>query len=103
MVLILRTSLQRKKSQQHVVLYTVMSLHWYFKFWAFTFWTCRPKLSVEWHWLQIFLSQIFLYFGQFYLYSKQACSKMLANWTAITDTYTFNGFARNAKHGCDSW
>jgi len=42
-------------------------------------------------------------FGQFYLYSRQACSKRLANWTAITDTSTLNGFARNAKHGFDSW
>ena len=55
-----------------------MSLHWYVKFWAFTFWTCRPKLSVEWHWLQICLSQIFLYFGQFYLYSKQACKQIVS-------------------------
>ena len=78
-------------------------IHWYFKFWVFTFWTCRPNLSVEWHWLQIFLSQIFLHFGQFYLYSRQACSKWLASWTAIIDTLTLNGFAMNAMHGFDSW
>ena len=61
--------------------------------------TCRQKLSVEWHWLKCVLSQIFLHFGQFYLYSRQACNKRLANWTAIIDTLTWNGFTRNTKHG----
>ena len=65
--------------------------------------TCRQKLSVEWHWLKFVLSQIFLHFGQFYFYSRQACNKRLAIWKAITDTLTLNGFTRNAKHGFNSW
>jgi len=52
---------------------------------------------------KVFLSQIFLHFGQFYLYSIQVCSKRLANWTANTNTLTLNGFARSAKHSFDSW
>jgi len=28
--------------------------------------TCRSKVSVKWHWLKIFLIQIFLHFGQFF-------------------------------------
>jgi len=44
-----------------------------------------------------------LHFGQFYLYSRQVCNKRLANWTAITDTLALNGFARNARHGFNSW
>ena len=60
------------------------------------FGTCRQKLSV-------FSTQIFLYFGQFYFYTRQVCSKRLANWTTITDTLTLNGFTRNAKHGFNSW
>ena len=65
--------------------------------------TCRQKLSVKWHWLKFYLSQIFLHFGQFYFYSRQVCNKQLANWTAITDTLTLNGFTRNEKHGFNSW
>jgi len=43
---------------------------------------------------KVFFNQIFLHFGQFYLYSRQVCNKRLANWTAITvtDTLTFNVF-----------
>jgi len=62
-------------------------------------WTCRPKLSVEWHWLKFVLSQIFLHFGQFYLCSRLVCNQRLANWTAITETLILNEFTRNAKHG----
>jgi len=58
--------------------------------------TCRQKLSV-------FSTQIFLHFDQFYFYSRQVCNKRLANWAAITDTLTLNGFTRNAKHGFNSW
>jgi len=64
--------------------------------------TCRQKLSVEWHWL-VFLTQILLHFGQLFFYSRQVCNKRLANWPAITDTLTLNGFTRNAKHGFNSW
>jgi len=56
--------------------------------------------SVEWHCLKFVLSQIFLHFGQFYFYSRQACYKRLANWT---DILTLNRFTRNAKHGFNSW
>jgi len=87
------------------VLYTEMSwvVHWYFKVWVLTFWNLSQKLSVEWHWLMFAVSQIFLHFGQFYFYSRQACNKRLANWTAIADTLTWNGFKRNAKPGFNSW
>ena len=65
--------------------------------------TCRQKLSVEWYWRKFFFDPIFLHFGQFFLYSRQVCNKRLANWTAITDTSTLNGIARNAKHGFNFW
>ena len=62
--------------------------------------TCRQKLSVQWQWLKFYLSKMFLHtFGQFYFYRRQVCNKRLANWTAITETLTLNGFTRNAKHG----
>jgi len=63
------------------------------------FGTCRQKLSVQWQWLKFCLSKIFLHFGQFCFYRKQLCNKLLANWTAITETLSLNGFTRNTKHG----
>jgi len=102
--LILRTSLQRKKITticcpiHRNELYTG-SLNSVYSLSG----TCPQKLSVEWHYLKFFLTQIFLHFGQFYFYSRQVCNKGLANWTAITDTLTLNGFTRNAKHGFNSW
>jgi len=61
--------------------------------------TCSQKLSVEWHWLKVF----YPHFGQLFFYSRQVWNKRLANWTAITDTLTMNGFTRNAKHRFNSW
>jgi len=51
--LVLRTSFQRKKSQQYVVLYTEMSYIPVFLNSGYLLsGTCRQKLSVEWHWLK---------------------------------------------------
>jgi len=78
-------------------------IHWYFKFWVFTFWNPSPKIKCGVALTKAFFIQIFLHFGQFYFYSSQVCSKWLANWASVTDTLTLNGFTRNAKHGFDSW
>jgi len=105
--LILRTSLQRKH-HSNMLCYTqkwVIFIHWCFKFWVFTFLSLSPEIKCRVALTKVFsffFSQIFLHFGQFYLYSRHVCNKRLANWTAITDTLTLNGFARNAKHGFDS-
>ena len=74
-----------------------------FKFWVFTFWNLSPEIKCRVALTKFFLSQIFLHFGQFYFNSGQVCNKRLANWTAITDTLTLNGFTRNAKHRFNSW
>jgi len=62
-----------------------------------------PKIKCWVALTKVFLSQIFLHFGQFYFYSRQVCNKRLANWAAITDTLTLIGFTRNTKHGFNSW
>jgi len=78
-------------------------IHWYFKFWVYIYRNLSPEIKCGVALTKVFLSQIFLHFGQFYFYSRQVCNKRLANWTAITDTLTSNGFTRNAKHGLNSW
>jgi len=101
--LILRTSLQRKKINSNMLCYTQKwFLHWYFKFGVFTFWNLSPKIKCWVALAKVFLSQIFLNFGLSYFYNK-VCNKRLANWTAINDTLTLNGFTRNTKHGFNSW
>ena len=78
-------------------------IRWSFKFWVFTFLNLPPKIKCWVALTKVFFNQIFLHFGQFYLYSRNVCNKRLANCTAVTDTLALNGFTRNAKHGFDSW
>jgi len=95
--MILRTSLQRKKFTAICCALHKNELHTSILNSGYLLsGTCRQKLSV-------FFTQIFLHFGQFYFYSRQVCHKRLANWAAITDTLTLNGFTRNARHGFNSW
>jgi len=94
---------REKNSQQYVVLYTRNELYTGILNSGYSLSrACRQKLSVEWHWL-VFLTQILLRFGQLFFYSRQVCNKRLANWPAITDTLTLNGFTRNAKRCFNSW
>jgi len=91
-----------KKIHSNMLCYTQKwFIHCYFNFWVCTLWNLSPK--IKWHWLKFFLCRIFLQFGQFYFYGRQVCNKRLANWRAITDTLTLNGFTRNANHGFTSW
>ena len=94
---------RQNNSQQYVVLYTEMSIHWYFKFCVFTFWNLSPKIKCRVALTKVFLTQIFLLLGQFCVYSRQVCNKRLTNWTANADTLTLNGFTRNSKPGFNSW
>jgi len=54
-------------------------IHWYFKFWVFAFLNLSPEIKCRVALSKVFLNQIFLHFGQFYLYSRQVCNKWLAN------------------------
>ena len=93
--LILRISLQRKKIHSNMLCYAQKwVIHSYFKFWVFTFWILSPEIKCRVALTKVFLTQIFLLFGQFYVYSRRVCNKRLANWRPITDTLTLNGFAR---------
>jgi len=94
----------REKNHSNMLCYTQKwVMHWYFKFWVFTCWNLSPEIKCRVALTKVFLSQILLHFGQFYFYRRQVCNNRWANWTAITDTLTLNGFARNAKHGFNSW
>jgi len=91
---------REKKSQQYVMLNAEMGYTLGFQILDICSLEPVARNSVEWHCLKFVLSQIFLHFGQFYFYSRQACYKRLANWT---DILTLNRFTRNAKHGFNSW
>ena len=57
-------------------------IHWYFKFWVFTFWNLSLKIKCRVALTKFCFTQIFLHFGQFFFYSRQVSNKRLANWTA---------------------
>ena len=92
-----------KSPQQHVVLYTGMSYTLVFQILGIYFLKLSPKIKCRVALTNVFLSQIFLHFGQFYFYSRQVCNERLANWTAITDTLTLKEFTRNSRRGFNSW
>ena len=94
----------REKIHSNMLCYTQKwVIHWHFNFWVFTFWNLWPNITCRVALTKVFLTQIFLHFGQSYFYSRQDCNKRLANWTAINNTLTLNGFTRNTKHGFNSW
>jgi len=54
-------------------------IHWYFKFYVFTFWNLSSNIKCRVALTKVFLTQIFLHFGQFCFYSRHVCNKRLAN------------------------
>ena len=94
-----------KKINSNMLCYTQKwVMHWYFKFWVFTFWNLSLEIKCT-----VALTEVYLWprFScipvSFLFYSRQVCNKRLVNWTAITDTLTVNRFTRNAEHDFNSW
>jgi len=90
---------EKKKSQQYVVLYSLQKwvVHWPFKFWVFSG-ICCQKLSVEWHWLKLFLEAVSF---------VSTADKFVTNGWLLGQpsliALTMTGFTRYAKYGFHFW
>jgi len=78
-------STEKNNSQQYVVLYAEMSYTLVFQILGICFLKRVAKNKCRVALTEVFLSKIFLHFGQFYFYSRQICNKRLAKWITITD------------------
>jgi len=95
--LIVRTSSQRKKSQQYVVLYTEWSCTLVFRILGI-FWNLWPEINC---WVS--LTKVFLEPVSFVSTADTFVTNGWQIGQPSLTTLTMNGFTKNAKHGFNSW
>ena len=100
-----------KNSQQYVVLKKIhgnmlcytqkLVIHWYFKFWVFTFWNLSLKIKCRVALTKFFLTQIFLHVGQFFFYSRQVFNNRLHHCHTLSNKHcNVRALSRKVKCGC---